>query len=109
MDNSVEVNDIILTKDGQQLRVLAVRRNGPDIQRVEGICDTDPSPMRVTVLKNNFQRVMKKSPWVIDPKTGKKVDRTTLQPWRKEVAKMIEGIEAQHMQSQRKILQLRMI
>ena len=60
MDNSVEVNDIILTKDGQQLRVLAVRRNGPDIQRLEGICDTDPSPMRTTVLKNNFQRVMKK-------------------------------------------------
>ena len=48
---------------------------------LEGICDTDPSPMRTTVLKNNFQRVMKKSPWVIDPKTGKKVDRTTLQPW----------------------------
>ena len=81
MDNSVEVNDIILTKDGQQLRVLNVRRNGPDIQRLEGICDTDPSPMRTTVLKKNFQRVMKKSPWVIDPKTGKKVDRTTLQPW----------------------------
>ena len=81
MDNSVEVNDIILTKDGQQLRVLNVRRNGPDIQRLEGICDTDPSPMRTTVLKNNFQRVMKKSPWIIDTKTGKKVDRTTLQPW----------------------------
>ena len=80
MDNSVEVNDIILTKDGQQLRVLNVRRNGPDIQRLEGICDTDPSPMRTTVLKNNFQRVMKKSPWVIDPKTGKKIDRTTLKP-----------------------------
>ena len=86
MDNSVEVNDIILTKDGQQLRVLNVRKNGNDIQRVEGICDTDPSPMRVTVLKNNFQRVMKKSPWVIDPKTGKKVDRTTLQPWSGETA-----------------------
>ena len=86
MDNSVEVNDIILTKDGQQLRVLNVRRNGPDIQRLEGICDTDPSPMRVTVLKNNFQRVMKKSPWVIDPKTGKKIDRTTLQPWSGETA-----------------------
>ena len=81
MDNSVEVNDIILTKDGQQLRVLNVRRNGPDIQRLEGICDTDPSPMRTTVLKNNFQRFMKKSPWVIDPKTGKKIDRTTLKPW----------------------------
>ena len=81
MDNSVEVNDIILTKDGQMLRVLNVRRNGSDIQRLEGIDDNSPSPMRTTVLKNNFQRVMKKSPWVIDPKTGKKIDRTTLKPW----------------------------
>ena len=80
MDNSVEVNDIILTKDGQQLRVLAVRRNGPDIQRLEGICDTDPSPMRTTVLKNNFQRVMKKSPWIIDPKTGEKLTERRYSP-----------------------------
>ena len=89
MDNSVAANDIIATKDGQRLRVLSVRYSGNDIQRVEGIDDSAASPMRVTVMKENFLRVLQKSPWIMDPKTGKRVDAKTGQPWgTKEGAKV---------------------
>ncbi len=81
MDNSVAVNDIIATKDGQKLRVLSVRNNGPEIVRVEGIDDNCPSPMRTVVLKDNFLRVLRKSPWKMDAKTGLKIDVATGKPW----------------------------
>lgn len=77
MDKSIGINDIIATKDGQRLRILAIRRNGEEIIRVEGIDDTSSSPIRVTVLKENFLRLLVKSPWVMDPKTGKKMDTKT--------------------------------
>ena len=81
MDNSIEINDTIVTKDGATLRVLAVRRDGQEIRRLEGIDDNAPSPMRVTVLKDNFLRLIRKSPWKMDNKTGKKVDARTGKPW----------------------------
>ena len=74
MDNTVGINDIVSTKDGQTLRILAVKKNGNEVMRLEGINDNDPSPMRTTILKENFLRILKKCPWRIDPKTNKKVD-----------------------------------
>ena len=84
MDNSVGINDIVLTKDGQNLRVLSVRRNGPDILRLEGIDDHSPAPMRTTILKENFLRILKKCPWRLDS-NGKKVDAQG-NPWLEEKA-----------------------
>ena len=85
MDNSVAVNDIIATKDGQKLRVLSVRYSGNDIQRVEGIDDSSPCPMRTNVFKENFLRVLVKSPWVLYKK-GIKVDVKTGKPWGEKLA-----------------------
>jgi hypothetical protein len=81
MDNTVGINDIVLTKDGQQLRILSVQKTGNDIQRLWGIDDNAPTPMRTPILKDNFQRIMRKSPWKYDAKTGEKVDAVTGKPW----------------------------
>ena len=81
MDNTVGINDIVATKDGQRLRVLSVKKNGNDVHRLEGIDDTSASPMRTTVLKDNFLRVLQKSPWKYDAKTGKKINAVTGEPW----------------------------
>ena len=85
MDNSVLENDVIATKDGMKLRVLAVRKNGDEINRLEAMDDSSPSPMRINVLRDNFLRIISKSPWVIDRKTGKKLDSRTGEPWEKSM------------------------
>jgi len=89
MDNTIEINDIIMTRDNQRLRILRVVKQGNDIQRLEGIDDSAPSPCRVNVTKDNFRTILKKSPWRLDPATNRKLDRVTGKPWeqKEEVVK----------------------
>lgn len=75
LNNLPEIGDIILTKDGLQLRVLSVRKDGERILFLEGVDDNAPSPMRTRVQQNNFQRILRKNPNPIDPKTNKPVNQ----------------------------------
>jgi hypothetical protein len=80
MENSIEVNDVITTRDNQRLRVLRVVRVGNNIHRLEAADDNCPSPCRVNVPKENFLRILQKCPWKTD-KMGNKLDRITGKPW----------------------------
>lgn len=54
----IEKHDTVVAKDGRRLRVLSVRRNGDQIQWVEGVDDTLESPMRSTVFRGDIVSVI---------------------------------------------------
>lgn len=58
----IEKNDIVATKDGRTIRVLAVYKNGDVVSKVEGIDDNEGSPMRRPVFAADILRVVRKAP-----------------------------------------------
>lgn len=58
---TIEKDDVILTKDGHEMRVLRVIMGGNDIQRIECVDDKAESPMRTTIFANNISRVLVKA------------------------------------------------
>jgi hypothetical protein len=57
----IEKGDIIATKDGQTYRVLSVFMNGDSLTKIEGIDETERSPMRRPVFSNQIAKVLKKA------------------------------------------------
>ena len=57
---TIDKNDVILTKGGQQIRVMAVYMNGNVLSKIEGIDDSEASPMRRPVFSGDILRVLKK-------------------------------------------------
>ena len=81
MDNMVAINDTIATRDNQRLRVLRVVLVGNNVHRLECVDDNDPrGPCRINVPKENFLRILQKSPWKLDS-VGRRVDAVTGKPW----------------------------
>jgi len=58
--------DLILTKDGRQFTVEALRYLGDKLYKLEGVDRNSPSPMRTTVWESDFQKVLKRAPKVFD-------------------------------------------
>jgi hypothetical protein len=58
---TIDRNDIIATKDGQTVRVLSVYYNGDALSKIEGIDDSEASPMRRPVFAAQIARVLRKA------------------------------------------------
>jgi hypothetical protein len=57
----IEKNDVIATKEGQTIRVMAVYMNGDVLSRIEGVDDSEASPMRRPVFANQIARILRKA------------------------------------------------
>ena len=57
----IERGDVIATKDGREMRVLTVYKNGNAIHRIEGIDDSVDSPIRTTVYSADITRILRKA------------------------------------------------
>jgi hypothetical protein len=57
----IEKNDVILA-NGKNYRVLSVFKPDGEIKRVDGIDDTEDSPIRRTIWSKDIQRIVRKAP-----------------------------------------------
>ena len=57
----IDVGDVISTKEGRTYRVLSVYRNGEQIYKIEGIDDSELTPMRRPVFAHEIGRVLRKA------------------------------------------------
>ena len=58
----IEKGDTIATKDGRTIRVLAVYKNDFALTRIEGIDDSEATPMRRPVFSDQIARLIRKAP-----------------------------------------------
>ena len=56
----IEKNDTIVAKDGKMYRVLSVYKNGDVLFKIDGIDDTEPSPMRRPIFSYDIVKVVRK-------------------------------------------------
>jgi hypothetical protein len=66
MIRNINIGDVIATKDGRTFEVLSIYAPDGDIKKLEGIDRNSGSPMRTTILKDNFRAVVKKAKKVYD-------------------------------------------
>ena len=63
---AINRGDLIQHKDGRKFTVEALRYVGDKLHHIEGVDRTSNSPMRTTIWANDFDKVIKRAPKVMD-------------------------------------------
>jgi hypothetical protein len=63
----LERNDVVLTKDGREMRILSIYKSNNTVHRVEAVDDSKDIPTRTTIYANNIMKILRKHIKPVEP------------------------------------------